>query len=138
MFGRGQDMAQATVTTTLIAQGTEIDGDISFAGELEVQGLVRGCIRAREGGKARVRVVEAGAVEGEIHAPEVLINGRVTGDVHAAEHVELAAKAEVDGDVYYQFVEMVRGARINGKLIHAQAASPGAAPAVAGDLDKVD
>jgi cytoskeletal protein CcmA (bactofilin family) len=46
------------------------------------------------------------------------LNGQVTGDVRSAERIELAAKAKVDGDVYYNLIEMAMGAAVNGSLVH--------------------
>jgi cytoskeletal protein CcmA (bactofilin family) len=42
----------------------------------------------------------------------------VTGDVHSEEHIELAPKAKVDGNVYYKLIEMAMGAAVNGSLVH--------------------
>jgi cytoskeletal protein CcmA (bactofilin family) len=50
--------------------------------------------------------------------PIVILNGTVTGDVRSEEHIELAAKARVDGDVYYKLIEMSMGAAVNGSLVH--------------------
>ena len=108
-------------STTLISKDTEIEGNIRFSGDLEVQGLVRGSICATPDSNATVRIVEGGCVEGEIHAPKVIINGKVLGDIHCAEHVELAVKATIDGDIYYKLIEMVKGSQINGKLVYAGA-----------------
>ncbi len=110
---------QSGQSTTLISKDSEIDGNIKFSGDLEVQGLVRGNISAAPDSKATVRVVEGGRVEGEIHAPVVIINGRIVGDVHCSEHVELAAKAEVEGNVHYNLIEMVKGSQVNGNLMYA-------------------
>ena len=56
-----------------------------------------------------------------MHAPVVMINGRLDGDVHAAERIELAAKARVLGNVHYRVVEMNAGAQLTGRLVHADA-----------------
>ena len=32
--------------------------------------------------------------------------------------IELAAKARVDGDVFYKLIEMAMGAEVNGSLVH--------------------
>ena len=109
---------QSSDATTLIARDAELVGDLKFSGDLEVQGVVKGNIVARSDKAATVRVVEGGRVEGEIHAPTVIINGTVAGDVHSAEHVELAAKAQVQGNVHYNLIEMVKGAQINGNLVY--------------------
>ena len=44
----------------------------------------------------------------------------VIGDVQGSEHVELASKARVTGNVYYNLIEMAIGAEVNGKLVHAE------------------
>lgn len=110
---------QSGNTTTLISKDSEIVGDINFSGDLEIQGVVKGNIRVKAEAKATVRIVEGGQVEGEVHAPHVIINGTILGDVHSGEHVELAAKACVDGNIHYNLIEMVKGAQLNGKLVYA-------------------
>jgi Integral membrane protein CcmA involved in cell shape determination len=107
----------ATGSITLISRATTLTGDIRFSGSLEIEGTIHGNIHA-DGENAQVRVCETGLVQGEIHAPRVIINGRVEGDVHVAGHLELAAKARVVGDVYYELIEMVMGAEVNGVLHH--------------------
>ena len=104
--------------TTLVSRDTEIVGDIHFNGNLDIEGRVRGNIIATAGKDAVVRVVDKGLVEGEIHAPSVIVNGTVTGDVHSSKHLELASKARVQGNVHYALVEMAIGAEVNGSLTH--------------------
>ncbi|MFV0476876.1 MAG: polymer-forming cytoskeletal protein [Parahaliea sp.] len=106
--------------TTLVSRDTEITGDISFSGNLDIEGQVKGNIIAQPGKDALVRVVDKGFVQGEIRAPAIVINGHVEGSVHAGKHLELAAKARVTGDVYYTLVEMAVGAEVNGKLMHVE------------------
>ncbi|SFM03307.1 bactofilin family protein [Marinobacter zhejiangensis] len=103
---------------TLISAKTSIVGDLQFAGGLHVDGKVRGKISADESDSAVLRVSEVGEVEGDIHAPHVIINGTVHGDVYASEHLELAAKASIHGNVYYNLIEMAMGAAVNGNLVH--------------------
>ena len=50
--------------------------------------------------------------------PNVVVNGRVKGDIYAGKHVELAAEARVEGNVYYHLIEMVVGARVDGSLVY--------------------
>lgn len=106
-----------TNLTTLISQGTEVVGDLRFRGALEIEGKVFGNLYADDA-QAQVRVCESGLVRGEIHVPRVVINGTVEGDVHSSDHVELAAKARVNGDVFYRLVEVVMGAELNGAMHH--------------------
>ncbi|MEH6565743.1 MAG: polymer-forming cytoskeletal protein [Halopseudomonas sp.] len=107
------DISQFGGKTTIIAQEAEITGNMRFSGAVQIDGRVIGDIHADEG---LVRVSEHGYVQGVIKAPHVLINGQVNGDVHALEHLELDAKARINGDLHYRFMEMVMGAQISGQL----------------------
>ena len=103
---------------TLIAANTHIVGDIRFQDQLHISGRVEGNVIAEEDGKAVVTVAEEGLVKGEIHVPNVVINGNVDGNVHGTERVELAPKAAVQGNVYYNLIEMRLGASVDGQLVH--------------------
>lgn len=109
---------------TLIGRQTVFHGDLHFRGGLYIEGRVVGRLIAEDGAEARLTLAEGGHIEGEVRAPVVVINGRLDGDVHAAERVELAPKARVAGNVYYQVVEMSAGAVLTGRLIHADTTEP--------------
>ena len=113
-----KDKGANTHYDTLISAKTEIVGDVKFTGGLHVDGTVKGNLLAEPDSGAVVRISDKGRVEGQIVAPNVIINGSVVGDVHAGGYIELAKKAQVRGDVYYQSMEMVLGAQVNGKLHH--------------------
>ncbi|MEX1032497.1 MAG: polymer-forming cytoskeletal protein [Cellvibrionaceae bacterium] len=126
-----------SASTTLIAKNTEVVGDIHFSGTLHIEGTLRGNVHVKDGGDAHLDVAEHGCVEGQITVPTVRINGRVVGDVHSSKHVELAAKAEVEGNVHYKLIEMVKGAQVNGSLVYTgENAGKQAKPAVAFDEAK--
>lgn len=118
MFGSQTRARKSKVMAhTLISAATELQGSLKFDGELIVEGRVIGDIRAADDSDAVLRVAEQGVIEGEINVPNVVINGTVTGDIHASKHIELAARASITGDVHYQLIEMVMGARVNGSLL---------------------
>ena len=136
MFGNKKNDQFAKGGHTLFDHALEIDGNVKFAGTLDVEGVVNGDIVAVEGQDALIRVREKGCVNGDIHAPKVIINGRVNGDVFASKHLELAARAEVNGNVHYSVIEMVKGSQVNGSLVHVEPA-PAPAPAKAEVAPKV-
>ncbi len=118
MFGSQNKVRKGKVMAhTLISAVTELQGDLKFDGELIVEGRIVGNINAADDSGAMLRVAESGVIEGEINVPNVVINGTVNGDIHACKHIELAAKASINGDVHYQLIEMVMGARVNGSLV---------------------
>lgn len=105
---------------TLIATNCEVAGDVHFSDQLQVNGIVKGNIYAQSGSKATVTISEKGRVKGEIRVPNVIVNGKVFGDIRSDKHIELATKAEVKGNVYYNLIEMVKGSRVDGHLVHLQ------------------
>ena len=106
---------------TLIGPQVTIRGDFEFSGGLYVEGRIVGRVTAVEGTQAVLMLAENGSIEGEVRAPVVMLDGRLDGDVHASERVELAAKARVTGNVHYRLVEMHAGAQLTGRLVHADA-----------------
>lgn len=115
---RNKSKGENTPAHTLISRKTEIVGDLHFMGELIIEGKIKGSIYAQDGSEALVRILENGVVEGDVYVPSVIVNGRVNGDIHSTQHVELAAKAVVCGNVYYNLIEMVMGSEVNGSLLH--------------------
>lgn len=117
LFGGASPKSDAPMDT-LIGRQTEILGDVRFSGGLHVDGKIKGKVIAESGNKAAaLSISETGAVEGDVRVPNIVLNGRVTGDVHAGERIHLAARARVMGNVYYKVIEMEAGAEINGQLV---------------------
>jgi cytoskeletal protein CcmA (bactofilin family) len=108
---------------TLIGAGVVLHGDLQFSGGLVVEGRIHGRVFAAPGQPAVLTLCENGFIEGVVDVPVVTINGRLDGDVHAAERVELAPKARVSGNVHYQVVEMRAGAVLIGNLVHLSSAA---------------
>jgi cytoskeletal protein CcmA (bactofilin family) len=115
---RSKNKGRMDKGVTLIAAHTEVVGDIRFEDQLFINGRVDGNLVADDAGQATVVVSEEGCVVGEIRGPNVVINGRVEGNVYATAKLELAAKAQVQGNVYYKLIEMQLGAMVDGQLVH--------------------
>ena len=119
MLGQGKKSKSTSAKVdTIIGQQTRIEGDVHFSGGLHVDGRIKGNIIAAGGSASVLTVSEHGDIEGDVRVPTVILNGTVTGDVHSEERIELAARAKVNGDVYYQLIEMAMGAAVNGSLVH--------------------
>ena len=101
---------------SLIAQGSCIEGNLTFTDGLRIDGAVIGDIRSAEGSASILVISESACVTGHIYADHVIINGRVIGPVHACELLELQPKAKIAGDVSYKALEMHQGAVISGQL----------------------
>ncbi|HEY0916032.1 MAG TPA: polymer-forming cytoskeletal protein [Solimonas sp.] len=120
MFGGNNPKSNSSSTPvdTLIGRQTEILGDVRFSGGLHVDGKIKGKVIANSDKAASLSISDTGLVEGDVRVPNIVLNGAVIGDVHATEKITLAAKARVNGNVYYKIIEMEGGATVNGQLVH--------------------
>lgn len=101
---------------TLISRNTRIVGDVHFTGELHIQGVVAGSIIAE--GNSELEICQNGRVEGVIQVPKVIVRGTVEGDIRCWKHVELCPSANIQGNVFYHLIEVVKGAQVKGNLIY--------------------
>lgn len=103
---------------TLVGSHTEIRGDVLFSGGLHVDGRIMGKVLANAGEPASLSVSETGSIEGDVSVPILMVNGQVSGNVHAGEKMTLAPNARVTGNVYYNLLEVQGGAEVNGQMVH--------------------
>lgn len=118
---------------TLVGKESIIEGNIVFKGGLHVDGTIKGNVIAEEGTGAMLILSEHGRIEGEVRVPNMVLNGTIVGDVYGSERVELAAQARINGNVYYNLIEMAMGAAVNGSLVHRAEKSQRRAVAAHGD-----
>ncbi len=102
---------------SLIGAGTTIEGNVNFTGGLRVDGRVHGSIVSSGDQPGMVVISEQAEVTGEIRVGHVIVNGRVSGPIHASETLDLQAKAHVTGDVHYHRLEIQGGAVVQGMLV---------------------
>jgi len=93
-----EDAARSEATqkpSTVIAAETQFTGNISTRCDVQVRGLVLGNIVVETG---CVRVMRSGKIEGDITAPQILLDGEVRGRC-IAESVEILEHGRLDGIV---------------------------------------
>jgi len=101
---------------SLIADGTEIQGNLSFSDGLRVDGSIVGNVLAAEAVASILVISDSASITGAITADHIIINGTVKGPIHARRMLELQPKARIEGDVEYAALEMHQGALIAGQL----------------------
>ncbi|MES9955585.1 MAG: polymer-forming cytoskeletal protein [Sedimenticola sp.] len=115
---------KAPKISTVIGTGTSLAGDVTFNGGLHVDGAITGNVIAEPDSRSALTLSEKGVIEGDVRVPNIILNGKVVGDVFASERVELAPNAKVTGTVYYKLLEMAMGAEVNGQLVHTEEVEP--------------
>lgn len=105
---------------TFISKGSEIKGDIHAAGNLRVDGIVRGNVHA----EGDIEVSPGGVIEGkDVKARNIVIHGLVKATLIAEEQLRIHSQGEVLGDVIAQALDIESGARFVG---HSNTGKPSA------------
>jgi cytoskeletal protein CcmA (bactofilin family) len=99
-------------TTTVLTSDCEFKGALAFSGELELHGRLEGTIES-EGGA--LTIGEQALIKAEIKVNDVLIYGKVQGNIYATGRIELRGKAEVYGDLHSNRLAMDDGVVFVGK-----------------------
>jgi cytoskeletal protein CcmA (bactofilin family) len=116
MFKKQPNKPQNRIDS-LIGAGTKIEGNVSFAGGLRVDGEITGNVTAADQPSTLV-VSEKARIDGEIRVSHLVVNGAINGPIFASEFLELQARSRVNGDVHYNTLEMQLGAVVEGRLVH--------------------
>ncbi len=93
-----------------IGTGSRVCGDLAGPGGFRIEGAIEGAVDA----DGPVIVGEGGSVEGSIRGKDVVVLGRVRGDVHATGHLEIGPKGKVLGDISVQSFRMHTGGIFRG------------------------
>ena len=99
-------------TITMIARTTHVEGEIKGAGEVRIEGTIKGKIDC----SATVFVDQNGQVDGEIRAETVVVSGRVKGDILGTQKLELTPSAQVEGDITSPRIVIREGATFEGQV----------------------
>jgi cytoskeletal protein CcmA (bactofilin family) len=78
-----------------LAEGTEIQGEVRFRDILRVDGKIRGKVISEK----ELVVGESGEVEAEVEVGMLSVSGKVTGNLHIKEKLEIHPRGRVVGDV---------------------------------------
>lgn len=87
-----------------------IKGNMKTTGDIQIEGMVDGDIRAH-----LLTVGEGATVKGEIVADDVVVNGRIIGRVRGLK-VRLTSTARVEGDIIHKTIAIESGAHFEGSV----------------------
>jgi cytoskeletal protein CcmA (bactofilin family) len=110
-----------------IGADSRVRGDLSGPGGFRVEGAVEGSIDS----DGPVVVGEQGTVEGGVRGRDVVVLGRVRGDVRVSGHLEVGPKGKILGDITVQSFRMHKGGVFRGASCMPTGEEALAIPAVA-------
>jgi cytoskeletal protein CcmA (bactofilin family) len=104
---------QATIGRTLV-----IKGEISGSEALYIDGRIEGKITMPE---SRVTIGRNGKVDASIQAREVVVMGKVNGNIQCSDRVDIRAEGSVTGDISTARISVEDGAALKGGIqVHAE------------------
>jgi cytoskeletal protein CcmA (bactofilin family) len=97
---------------TVIGEGLVIEGEFTSDDEVVVHGTVRGTLQSGGG----VSVAHGAVVEADITGRSLSVAGNVTGNVNAADRVDIQAGGRLIGDVKASRLTIADGASFKGNV----------------------
>ena len=122
--------ATGEVQMANIGKSIEIKGDLTGKEDLVIEGTVEGRVELPE---AQLTVGANGSIQAEVRAKSVVVIGKVSGDIHGTDRIEIQSTGVVQGDVTAPKLVVAEGAVLNGNIQTgavqgASAAKPPATP----------
>src|SRR5579871_5687094 len=99
---------QATIGRTLV-----IKGEVSGSESLYIDGRIEGKITMPD---CRVTIGRNGKVDASIQAREVVVMGKVTGNINCTDRVDIRAEGSVAGDISTVRISVEDGASLKGGI----------------------
>ena len=112
VFGSSQpEVVEATnESISLLHKEDRLDGTLEVAGKFLIESEVKGTVRCRN----ELTVGNSARIEGEVQGKIVIVAGKVTGNVHGTDRVEILPSGVVEGDVHAPRVVIQLGGVLEG------------------------
>lgn len=92
------------------ANGTEITGEVKSAGDVRIDGKLKGNVNI----KGRLVIGATGQIEGEIVCANCDVSGKIIGKITVSELLSLKASANIEGDIITKKISIEPGALFTG------------------------
>ncbi len=96
-----------------IGRSVVIKGELDGSEDLVIDGHVEGKIELRE---HTLTIGSNGRIKAQVFAKAVVVLGELTGNINAAEKVEIRENGAVDGDIVAPRVAIAEGAHFRGSI----------------------
>jgi len=103
----------APIDQATIGRSVVIKGEVSGAESLYIDGRIEGTVSF---GDHRVTIGRNGVVAANITAREVVIMGKVTGNIECSDRVDIRSEGSLTGDIVSQRISIEDGAMLKGAV----------------------
>jgi len=101
---RGDQIENVLGPTSLVR------GNLVADGAFRIDGWVEGAVESR----STIVIGETGAVRGDVTGVEIVVAGKIIGNVSCTGHLEILATGKVDGDIVAQSIRIETGGVFRG------------------------
>jgi len=109
----------------VLSSDVDLKGTLKFAGELMFEGKLDGEIQT----DGVLNLGDSAVVNGNINAQNVVVRGKITGNITAKDKVEIKTKTELFGDIRAAKLVVEEGVTYVGKTeVNPNKVSPAPAP----------
>src|SRR6266850_335098 len=123
----------ATTGKNVLTSDVEIKGNLKFAGELTFDGKLEGEIQT----DGVLNLGDSAVITGNINVQSVVVRGKVNGNIHAKEKIEIKSKAELFGDIRATKLVVEEGVTFVGRTeVNPNKVAPTPSPARPGEPPK--
>lgn len=103
-------IVDAAQKPSIISEDARFEGELSFKGQLHLDGYFKGKVKAE-----KIVVGKNGAFDGELNASDVVVFGRINGQIQCQD-LTLNSGSSIDGLINYASIKIQPGASISGQL----------------------
>lgn len=105
-----EDQRSESGHNSLLGQGAEFEGKLTFDGTVVIDGKFTGEIFSKD----RLQISQGARVSAEITVGSVVVFGEVIGNIKAAQSIELRSSAKVKGNIESPSLIIEKGAVYEG------------------------
>ena len=105
------ERGKASGSTSLLSKNVNIVGEIQGNEDLHVEGRFKGSIKIT----GNIFVGQTGVVEADVEADNIIIQGKINGNVLARKQLEIQSLGELIGDCSARSIDIKEGAIFEGR-----------------------
>lgn len=111
----GSDTVSSGINGTpgTIGKSVIIKGELSASEDLTIEGQVEGKVELKNN---TLTIGANGKIKASVFAKAVIVQGEVTGNIHASEKIDIRDAGSVDGDLASPRVAIADGAHFRGSI----------------------
>ncbi len=106
--------------STIIGQDAELEGNLKVQASMRIDGRVKGELNCKD----TVTVGSEGSIEGNVSAKDIVIGGKITGQLNATGKIILESSSVLNGDLKTVRLVIEEGAVFNGSSEMSGGGSP--------------